>query len=216
MQKRKTGSADGNDVMSFELWAAKLEKEQGVSIEEAVGAMGLTIADAQMWEKKGQVPAIAVRFVAGLEMEAKCLVPDADPEIETKPQVAGAQSTSGGGCFGQDDRFGLNALLRDSVLNRMVEYDLVKGWIKGEYNSIKITSFWLDPDHFRLVISVEADSKKPVFKGDNAYSMSGYVFVKFKDALLKDDSRTADDVGKILAAFCGRQVCVNGATVFEA
>jgi hypothetical protein len=115
----------------------------------------------------------------------------------------------------ESDKFGLNGALAE-VLDRMNRYQLIKTYTKCEYSNLSFQVIWTDAQTFRLVVSLTTDSKKPVFKGDTAYSLSGYVYVKFKEALEKDEARKPEETESILSSLKGREVRVNEAVVFSA
>jgi DNA-binding Xre family transcriptional regulator len=58
-----------DSTMAFDTWARKVEKEQGVTLEEAMESMGLPEADLKKWERDGKVPEVAVKFLSGLADE---------------------------------------------------------------------------------------------------------------------------------------------------
>jgi hypothetical protein len=114
-----------------------------------------------------------------------------------------------------NDKFGLNTVLSE-VMERMVRFQLMKTYTKAEYTDLTFKADWPDDKSYKLIISLKSESKKPVFKGDSAYSLSGYVYVKIKEALQNDESMKPGDVTAALDALKGREVRVNGEVVFSA
>lgn len=200
--------------MKYSEWAKKVEKKQGVTLEEAMEAMGLPPEYLARWEKAGTVPGVAVKFANGLAGEIAEVVESA-PAGRPVSGAVQSGSPSAKGAADRGDKFGLNAVLADIVRDRLLAQNLLKSYTKADCSKITAHAAWSDDSRYRIVLEVTTASTKPVFKGDAAYSLSGFVFVKMKEALNQDDERKPEDIEKALSAMSGREVRVNGAVVFS-
>ena len=200
--------------MNYNEWAKKVEKEQGVSLEEAMEAMRLPVEYLTRWEKSGKVPSAAVKFANGLLNEVVEAAKSA-PTGELKGGNESIKLESSKTPAKQTDKFGLNAALNHIIQEKLLAQNLFKTFTKADCNDLSAQAVWLDDDHYRIVISVTSASGKIVFRGDNAYSLSGFIYVKLKEALNKDEDRSPVDIEKALASMSGREVRVNGEVVFS-